>query len=81
MLVDFPREFSDGLGQCRVRLDQPSELIGVVKSVNRTSLLIASARFAEINKIAPCIPASIDKNRFSRMNGWGSKPVSPLNPA
>ena len=35
MFVDSPREFRDGLGQCRVRLDQLSELIGVVEGMNR----------------------------------------------
>src|SRR5664279_1692504 len=42
-----------------------------------------SCRFAAMSRIAPCNPASILKNRFSRMNGYGSQcaALSELIPA
>ncbi len=50
-----------------------ASVISVFSVRMATSEAIESARFAAIKSAAACTPAIIDKNRFNRMYGQGSK--------
>ena len=53
-VVDLGRKLGDGPGQGGLGFDESALLRSVVQVCRSTSLLIASARLAEISRIAPC---------------------------